>query len=238
MNAYKDKYLVLFGGIHEITKELNDMFFYDIKGRNWVEFFESDSMKPPRVASSYGLKPVPSTSVMGQTPMSRNPTAGMDMTPPKTQEIKMKKSDVRKIRRTIKSQKSPKKHKSPSRNSKQKLSVTKVDYSAYMLTSPTSISMKNSFIIKNADHSFDVYHTQMKKRKAVQGASFITNGTIETCYGKTRGKKPAARDGHTGIICGDHLIVYGGDRHHMPFNDSFYLDLKNELCLKGHLLQQ
>ena len=47
-------------------------------------------------------------------------------------------------------------------------------------------------------------------------------------YGKIQGKKPAARDGHTGVIFGDLFIVFGGDRHHMPFNDTFILDLKRE----------
>ena len=49
-----------------------------------------------------------------------------------------------------------------------------------------------------------------------------------TDYGKIQGKKPAARDGHTGIVAGDMFIVFGGDRHHMPFNDTFMLDLKTE----------
>jgi hypothetical protein len=34
-----------------------------------------------------------------------------------------------------------------------------------VLASPTSINMKNSFIIKNADESFDAYYHIMKKRK-------------------------------------------------------------------------
>lgn len=33
------------------------------------------------------------------------------------------------------------------------------------LASPTSISMQNTFIIKNADESFDAYYAQMRKRK-------------------------------------------------------------------------
>ena len=44
-----------------------------------------------------------------------------------------------------------------------------------------------------------------------------------------KGKRPAARDGHTGIIFQDHLIVFGGDRHHMPFNDSYVFNLNNEI---------
>ena len=38
------------------------------------------------------------------------------------------------------------------------------------LASPTSNSMQNSFIIKNADESFDAYYQIMKKRRLGQGA--------------------------------------------------------------------
>ena len=86
------------------------------------------------------------------------------------------------------------------------------------LTSPTSISMKNSFLIKNADQSFDTYYGIMKKRK---GQSINS----EAQYGRIQYKRPAARDGHTGILYGDFYIIFGGDRHHMPFNDMFYLVL-------------
>ena len=36
------------------------------------------------------------------------------------------------------------------------------------LVSPTSIQMQNTFIIKNADESFDAYYAQMRKRKLGQ----------------------------------------------------------------------
>lgn len=39
---------------------------------------------------------------------------------------------------------------------------------AVQLTTPTSISMMNSFVIKNADQSFDHYYASMKKRKNAQ----------------------------------------------------------------------
>ena len=45
-------------------------------------------------------------------------------------------------------------------------------------------------------------------------------------YGKVAGRRPAARDGHTGIIHDGLMLVFGGDRHHMPFNDTFILDVK------------
>lgn len=45
------------------------------------------------------------------------------------------------------------------------------------LESPTSLSMKNSFIIKNADPSFENYYKQMTRRKANLSIS-AQNGAI------------------------------------------------------------
>jgi hypothetical protein len=40
-------------------------------------------------------------------------------------------------------------------------------------------------------------------------------------------RKPHARDGHTAIIVQErYLLVFGGDRHSMPFNDLHILDLE------------
>ena len=52
---------------------------------------------------------------------------------------------------------------------------------------------------------------------------------------KVQYKRPQARDGHTGIVFQDLLIIFGGDRHHMPFNDLFVLDLKKEFISKNQL---
>lgn len=46
------------------------------------------------------------------------------------------------------------------------------------LESPTSISMKNSFIIKNADPSFESYYKQMAKRKTNFSISQPNNGSF------------------------------------------------------------
>jgi len=39
------------------------------------------------------------------------------------------------------------------------------------------------------------------------------------------GTRPVARDGHTGVVIGFNLFIFGGDRHHNPFNDLYILDL-------------
>ena len=56
-----------------------------------------------------------------------------------------------------------------------------------------------------------------------------TSAAGDTQIYHVKGKRPAARDGHTGVIFQDHLIVFGGDRHHMPFNDSYVFNIANEL---------
>lgn len=108
------------------------------------------------------------------------------------------------------------------------------------LASPTSISMQNSFIIKNADESFDAYFHQMRRRKIGQGNANLDGtmggasatlpggspGLNQSSFGVVNGIQPAARDGHTTEISSDGLMfVFGGDRHHMPFNDLYMMKL-------------
>ena len=100
------------------------------------------------------------------------------------------------------------------------------------LSSPTSVSMQNSFIIKNADETFDAYYQSMRKRKfqagATMGDSLAASGSpaATSNFGVVSGVEPAARDGHTTDINDDGLLfVFGGDRHHMPFNDLYLMRL-------------
>lgn len=100
------------------------------------------------------------------------------------------------------------------------------------LSSPTSISMRDSFIIKNADHSFDMYYQSMKKRKQA-GAFSNTYGHDQTHqaqqskFGLINGHKPTARDGHCAVKDSQgFMYVFGGDRHLMPFNDLYMIKLQ------------
>lgn len=107
------------------------------------------------------------------------------------------------------------------------------------LATPTSITMQTSFIIKNADDSFDAYHQQMKKRKMgggghLDGSMGPNSGTMgagglgsDINYGVVH-VSPSARDGHSSDISRDGvLFVFGGDRHLMPFNDLYVMSLSN-----------
>jgi hypothetical protein len=113
---------------------------------------------------------------------------------------------------------------------------------AVKLDSPSSTMMKGSFLIKNHDASnFDAYYQQMRKRKMNMSGSMRMADSPLRRPGKdedpqvthVRGKRPAARDGHTGLVYGGkYLIVFGGDRHHMPFNDTYVCNLAAEIADK------
>lgn len=106
------------------------------------------------------------------------------------------------------------------------------------LASPTSVTMQTSFIIKNADESFDAYHMQMKKRKMgaghldgmgqsmAGGSATMPHQGGDISYGVVP-VSPSARDGHSCDVSSDGaLLVFGGDRHLMPFNDLYMMQLQ------------
>jgi hypothetical protein len=39
-SVYKNDYILIFGGIYEVTKELNDLFVFDMHKENWICLFE------------------------------------------------------------------------------------------------------------------------------------------------------------------------------------------------------
>ena len=71
------------------------------------------------------------------------------------------------------------------------------------------------------------------KKKKSQGrlTEKIYSGTPATSKGRIRGKIPYSRDGHSANLIGDFMVIFGGDRYQMPFND-IHLYTINENLLK------
>jgi len=67
----------------------------------------------------------------------------------------------------------------------------------------------------------------MKKRKAQHfAATDHTTTANDAKFGLIRGAKPTARDGHIAVVDSNgYMYVFGGDRHHMPFNDLYMIQL-------------
>jgi len=110
--------------------------------------------------------------------------------------------------------------------------------------SPTSMKMKNTFLLKHNNPSFDNYAAMMKKRrfsvtmpaqfggssaaKADEtGSSAVLSKMQREMALKINPINPQARDGHACVLFDGKMVIFGGDRHHMPFNDLFLLDLND-----------
>lgn len=92
------------------------------------------------------------------------------------------------------------------------------------LSTPTTENLRNTFVIKNSTESFDHYYAQMRKRKGeTQKNKASIQAQAKTCMKPTL--RPTARDGHSALIHKNRLFIFGGDRHHMPFNDTFSIGL-------------
>lgn len=110
----------------------------------------------------------------------------------------------------------------------------------YKLESPQSTAMNNSYFIKNhRDSGFDKYYATMKKKgkfgMSIGGTDSPDLRRPQSPCKNIPNKIPAARDGHTGLVHQDHLIIFGGDRHHVPFNDTYMFDLGSEFDARGDL---
>lgn len=108
-----------------------------------------------------------------------------------------------------------------------------------VVKSPTTESMKNSIIAVNykghqefleaAQVNGNASPSKTKKKIVsffdnVLGADFLK--VKIPIQGKLTGHKPCARDGHTSLVYGNRMIVFGGDRHKMSFNDLYSLNMK------------
>jgi len=146
---YKD-YMIIFGGMRDITKETNEMYSYEFSSNIWTMFQDEQQIKDPVSAAQL-------------------------------EEFKKAKSPLMPRSKTINNEsphKSSEAHKSPE------------------------------------PHSGDSSPTRGKR-------SSLYIGPAAPVVGKINGKAPHPRDGHSSVLFGDMMVVFGGDRHQMPFNDVY-----------------
>lgn len=59
------------------------------------------------------------------------------------------------------------------------------------------------------------------------GISGDMNHQSESKFGLVHGCRPTARDGHSANVDSyGYMYIFGGDRHHMPFNDLYMIKLQ------------
>lgn len=68
---------------------------------------------------------------------------------------------------------------------------------------------------KNTDGTSPEVHTGPRKKKT------LYDGPASPITGRIRAHPPHPRDGHSAVISSNIMIIFGGDRHQMPFNDTY-----------------
>lgn len=141
--------MYIFGGILELTKELNELLAFDFK-KGCFELIGKDS-------GAYGAEDEENFSG----------TKGGEESPGIKGTQQYLSSPTKHTRKSMYPSMSPSKTMKGSKMPKSLKVTTKLkeEKEESGLVSPTSIQMKETFIIKNADESFDAYWAQMRKKK-------------------------------------------------------------------------
>ena len=132
-------HMLIFGGLFEITKELNDSHLYDFKANTWIPFFHDCGSSSPRSSSPGATKKKgrgPTTTGGGNESPELNHTQTQNRS--QAHNSTAKKPEIK-----VKAPRSPK---------DKKAEEVQVD-----LESPTSVVMKGSFLLKQADAQFEYF---------------------------------------------------------------------------------
>lgn len=189
----------IFGGIYELTQELNDLICFDFA----TQKFSSNSETAQPDDSNNQQEPAEKTETASPLKRKQTTVAGASMS---RSPIKTNNSMHRPMKR----------HHDKGEDG--------ADGNKGGISSPTFIKMQSSFIIKNADESFEVNSKQLLKQK--HNKTLQTNDHPKyTSF--SEGQRPTPRDGHTAVVDSrGFMYVFGGDRHHMPFNDLYMIKLE------------
>ena len=133
-------FMLIFGGIFEITKELNDTHLYDFKNNRWISLFEETGVNSPRHSQS-----VSANSPLKAKKTSKAPTVTGGETPDASLQGNKTTISTKKKESTMK----PKAPRSP----KQKVEEEPVN-----LESPTSVTLKASFLLKQDGSQFEHFY--------------------------------------------------------------------------------
>lgn len=221
--------MILFGGIVDITKEINEIDQFDLGAKKWNSIDDQSEQRKHSVTAS--PHPGPKREKMNETAPVRgaqndlsNATLRRDAGNKSMKKLR-KKEDI--INSDEKDQNFhllkdiPKYNK---KKAKESFNQGDFDQNNARLKTPISSNLENTFIIKNDNDRFDHYYVHMRRKKGdtfKNSAAFagLFNQCLKPC------DRPTARDGHTIGVYKDRLYVFGGDRHHMPYNDTFSIEL-------------
>lgn len=191
--------MYIFGGILELTHELNDLCCFDFETKKFSSNSETAIEEEGAREHEIAEKSPTLAKSTTMSPMKRNKTMMASQSPSR----------------------------SPTKKRMASPGATKMDETQggkrEGLSSPTSVRMTNSFIIKNADESFETNSKLIPKNK--NRTMVAVDSPKQTSF--VEGNRPTPRDGHSAVVDdAGFMYVFGGDRHHMPFNDLYMIKLE------------
>ena len=102
--------------------------------------------------------------------------------------------------------------------------TSKEEKGRYVKLETSSQAMKNSLdVIGNPDPKIKIPEGRLTDFGKESVSKFLA--PLSNNSNLIVGKKPCARDGHSSVIVNDELVIFGGDRHQMSFNDIYKLNL-------------
>lgn len=154
--------MILFGGIHELTQELNDMHIYDFINGQWFSILnEAETHSPHAITTGEHKSFTKSAIVSSATKLVGSNRGSVIKEDKEANEFGIS------VQKTVKKRS----RKSNLLENTRQLSISKLEKyvnkkrkaqeqinEETLLTSPTSLSMKNSFLIKTVGKAFDNYY--------------------------------------------------------------------------------
>ena len=151
--VYKDRYMIIYGGIFFVTRELNDLHIFDMQKEKWMCLFEELNSPAKQIMQQPG-----SGLRKAQTKIGSDSPRKIDTLDRKQPGFAASRTNNARMGMSTQKRK-PK--------PKIQTGVTgPVDERVIDLESPTSVTMRNSYLIKNADPSFEKSYALIKKRVA------------------------------------------------------------------------
>ena len=213
----------MFGGIVEVTKEINEMDIFDFAGSAWSVVDDSTTV------SQEARQHVIAKDTLGASMSVQQLPKGTDSKnrsrhgpfPDEPEQKNLKKAESHAVFAKQRRDEKPYGRPGQTRKSPVKQEVKKMEEVRKGLNTPTSESMKNAFIVANADPSFDAYyHTLKRKHRGSKDHAAKSAAPWHFLC-----QRPTARDGHSMAVFEGRVFIFGGDRHHMPFNDLYSIKL-------------
>ncbi|KAM3139624.1 hypothetical protein pb186bvf_008269 [Paramecium bursaria] len=208
--------ILLFGGIHDITHEKNDVWLY--KNNDWVVLEEDNSRRQ--------TDDLLNDSVFDKASQGRTKAKKIESTKflnfeeegksPKRNSLKHIPIQQKQLTDTANSLQMNNMDELKKRRQQQKKQQMLAEFE---LNEDEKIKLRNSSpTTEQIKHSLGLIMNQQTQQRKV-------HSPIRKGQASLQGKKPCARDGHSAVVIGDQMYIFGGDRNLMSFNDIYVYNM-------------